>query len=215
MSLSPPDISSLILGWAVLRECQMSCWVANRWTLQRASSNNEANIECPSSESPRGLYKWHNINLNITPEKQQINFHFRNGTPEKKACPRPQLNLLFSILQASSYQPSVLRADLGPWSKSLRVSKWKTNHIHSTFWDRLDTKPNSTGLQFSRCSPSIWSRVAFREQCDKGYDECMTEPWWKCARRKGSNQGIRGKPTREATRKPSFEGLKALSWRRN
>lgn len=79
-----------------------------------ASSNNEANIKCPSSESPRGLYKWHNINLNITLEKHQINFHFRNGTPEKEACPRPQLNLLFSILKVSFYKPSVLIANLRP-----------------------------------------------------------------------------------------------------
>ena len=104
----------------VRRECQMSCWVANTWTQQTATSNNEVNIKRPSSESPRGLYKWHNINLNITPEKHQINFHFRNGTPEKEACPWPQLNLLLSLVKASSFQPSVLRANFRPWSKTER-----------------------------------------------------------------------------------------------
>lgn len=73
-----------------------------------------------SSESPRGLYKWHNINPNIALEKQQINFHFKTGTPEKDTCPQPQLNLLFSILEASSYQPSVPKANFKPWSKRER-----------------------------------------------------------------------------------------------
>lgn len=143
----------------------MSCWVANRWTLQTASSANEANIKCPSSESPRGLYKWHNINLNIPLERHQINFHFRNGTPEKEACSQSQRNPLFSTVQASSYQPSVLTATLRPWNKRERAwrchnGKWTICRQH--FGAHLGMKKNYMGLQCSRSLQYVWGGETFR-----------------------------------------------------
>lgn len=130
VALSLLEMSSLILASAVLEDCQMSCWVADRLTLQTASSKNEANIKCPSPMSPQGFYKWHNINLNITLEKHQINFLFRNGTPEKEACPWLQLKPLLADLKPISICHLLRQLILDPGIEgNTEMSWWKMNHI--------------------------------------------------------------------------------------